>query len=118
MSWQGWDRKIPNPRQEPTPEPAPPSFHKPAAKKPKKPWTIEVRFRKWKRGEGVGYLVRSEEMDEWSVLGRYATEEARDQALAKCVRVNHRPGHVEYRAGAAPTPNSVVPQSLLTQGES
>lgn len=93
MGWQGWDSKGPNLRQEPTPEPAPPSFHKPTSKKREKPWTVEVKFPAWMSRRRKG---------EWGVLGRYATREARDQALAKFLRVDQREGWAEYRAGPDP----------------
>lgn len=95
MSWQGWDGKTPNLAQEPTPEPAPPSFHKPRSKKKRepKPFTIEVRY----LGRTWSFLG-----EEWHVLKRYKTAEIRDKALAKLMRVRYRPERTEFRAGEAP----------------
>jgi hypothetical protein len=97
MSWQGYDRKIPNPRQEPLGDesrlaPAPRTRRKGR-------FAIEMRLATWRRTEDGLFRKWPGEMGDWRVLRRYTTESARDQALAKMVRVDHCPGRIEFRAG-------------------
>lgn len=99
MSWQGWFNRGPSLRQEPTPEPAPLTFHKPRAKRRiLKPFAIEVRHLNWRWTS-----------PDWRIAAKFETAERRDAALAKFMRVDHRPGKTEYRAAPPSTPATEAP---------
>lgn len=96
MSWQGWDRKVPNPRREPTPEPAPPAFHKPKSRKARKLWAVQIRGT---AGLGLKFFP------EWATLRRYRTQGDAETALAAYERgesgrwskAGYLPRETEYR---------------------
>lgn len=113
MSWQGWDRKVASPRREPTPEPAPPAFHKPRAKRPKKPWAVQIR--------GIEGLARKFFPD-WATLRRYRSEPDAEKARAAYERgesgrwskSGYLPRHAEYRILAPPV--TPAPPARPTEG--